>query len=205
MKDAGTSTTVSRWAKTLPWRDESTVELVALDASGAQVVTSWQRDEILAGLESWAESVCALATDDTSARACTTRYELRHRVGDLTRGVAHLRRVHSSDREEETMDTSANGLLALLLKTLAQKDAQLLEASRIAQQGMASSMNLLAQSMRVISELQARNVEQHETMIQATPDEPKTDPFRTMLETVGPHLAGELAKNLLGGGPTKPS
>lgn len=208
MRDTGTPVSVARWARTLAVHEASALELHAMDATGAQLVTSWTGTEVLADVERWSAVVSELATEDAQARGVTTRYELRHRRDERTLGVTHLRRVIAQVDDERGADGSTLGLVAQLQRALHQSHQQLLEASRAAVQAQQASMVLLGQAYQHIGTLQTRTIEQHEAIVSAAPAPEKPDMVRSMLEVVGPHIAQEVAVRLLSGasgGGTPPS
>jgi len=200
MRDTGTATSIARWFNTIRAVDGSSIELHAIDVSGSQLVTGWAIEEASAESAKWGSLVSDLATDDATSRGQTTRYELRHKTPEGIRGVTHLRRIIKTTDDPTDIDGSQLGLVAQLQRALHQSHAQLLDASRAAIQAQQASMVLLGQAYGHIATLQQTSSDMHRKTIEDAPSNMKPDMVRTMLETVGPHVAMEVVNRMLAPG-----
>ncbi len=203
-KHTGTPKGIQVWFRSLMTTDESRVELVAVALEGPQLVTEWSKSEVVRDLEAWSNQVDELALNDAQARDLTTRYELRHLVGDRMRGVFHLRRVVERDPEESSQmhmgpAHDAAGMIRQLSLSLERAHAQVIDSARVATStanaaiaSQQAALATLAQSYLLIERLQDRIRVQEPEPEAPKPPSAGDVAFQEVIKQVTPMLVGKL-------------
>jgi hypothetical protein len=173
------------------------VELAAMEFGGASVVASWAWHEIQSDSQAWCASVDELATLDACARDQTTRYELRHVIGEAVKGVTHLRRAVVVTGDQNTaLDGSMTSLLAQSQRAAERAHTQLIEMSRQMAEGHKATLEVVKTQSELIRALQVHTVEQTTEMLEAAgaPSNGKDEAFGKMVETFAPMLIAQMTQ-----------
>jgi len=205
-RSTGTPKGIETWLRSQRIEPGSIFTLVVQSLEGSETVGSWEASIVAAGVEAWTCEVCELASEDAEGRGQTTRYALRHERDEKIRGMTALRRivVDDDDRDRLSFDGTNAGLVSKLLASLERAQSQVIEASKGAVEAQRASMALLTASYGMLGQLQIQNAGLHAQTIdlrasvaEAQPAPAQPDLIRTMVETMGPHVAAKLAEKFL--------
>lgn len=209
IRSHGSPQEVKAWLRQTRPSESSTFELQLEDMAAGQTIGTWSTIE-LEPVEQWADDLCELMRSDADARGTGQyRYTLRHVVGERVKSVKSFRMVvrRESDEDAETqLDGSMLSVFQQLQRSSDAKDKQLIEMVRASVEAQKASMALLGQAYGHIQNLQRSNAElalaltesETEQASASTKRSAEDDPFRAMLETVGPHVANRVLEKLLG-------